>query len=70
MPWFLPFCFGESAPEDSMVKHCQTVTAENVNDLLKEFPIPYTHIKQHKDQLTAESKARIATTDKLDTVLW
>ncbi len=53
-----------------MVKHCQTVTAENVNDLLKEFPIPYTHIKQHKDQLTAESKARIATTDKLDTVLW
>ena len=70
LPWFLPFCFGEPAPEDTMVKQCQNVTGENVNDLLKEFPVPYSHIKQHKDKLTDESKGRIAMSDKLDTILW
>ena len=70
LPWFLPFCFGEPAPDGTMVKQCQNVTGKNVNDLLKAFPIPYTHIKQHKDQLTAESKGRIAMSEKLDTILW
>ena len=70
LPWFLPYCFGTPPPDDTMVKRCKDITAENVNDLLKEFPIPYSHIKQHKDKLTSESKGRIAAGDKLDTILW
>jgi len=54
-----------------MVLRCGKITAENVNDLVKEFPIPYSHIKQHKDKLTTESKIRIAEYEtKLDTLLW
>ncbi|ESO89374.1 hypothetical protein LOTGIDRAFT_229223 [Lottia gigantea] len=71
LPWFLPFCFGESAPEDSLVRRCRDVTADNVNDLVAEFDVPYSHIKTFKDKLTEKSKARIASYEpKIDTVLW
>ncbi|CAF3362913.1 unnamed protein product [Rotaria socialis] len=71
LPWFLPFCFGTPAPEETMVARCRTLTNENVNDLIKEFKIPYSHLKQFKDHLNDKSKARIASyEEKLDTILW
>jgi hypothetical protein len=71
LPWFLPFCFGTPAPSETMVARCRDLTNENVNDLLKEFSIPYSHLKQFKDQLNESSKAKIASKeDKLDTILW
>lgn len=71
LPWFLPFCFGQPAPSDSMVANCRTLTRENVNSLLKEFKIPYSHLKQFNDDLDNDSKARIAANEeKLDTILW
>jgi hypothetical protein len=71
LPWFLPFCFGTPAPAETMVARCRDLTNENVNDLLKEFSIPYSHLKQFKDQLNESSKAKIAAKeDKLDTILW
>jgi hypothetical protein len=71
LPWFLPFCFGTPAPAETMVARCRDLTNENVNELLKEFSIPYSHLKQFKDQLNESSKAKIATKeDKLDTILW
>ncbi|XP_033744996.1 uncharacterized protein LOC117330667 [Pecten maximus] len=71
LPWFLPFCFGASAPDGSLALHCRNVTAENVNDLLKEYAIPYSHIKPLTDKLTDESKGCVADKEvKLDTALW
>ncbi|CAF0885028.1 unnamed protein product [Adineta steineri] len=71
LPWFLPFCFGTPAPSETMVARCRDLTNENVNDLLKEFAIPYSHLKQFKEQLNESSKAKIAAKeDKLDTILW
>ncbi|CAF0970006.1 unnamed protein product [Adineta ricciae] len=71
LPWFLPFCFGTPAPEENMVSRCRNLTAANVNELIKEFKIPYSHLKQFKAQLSDQSKARIASyEEKLDTILW
>ena len=71
LPWFLPFCFGTPAPEETMVARCRDLTNANVNDLIKEFRIPYSHLKQFKEHLNDASKARIATyEEKLDTILW
>ncbi|XP_071114112.1 uncharacterized protein [Haliotis cracherodii] len=71
LPWFLPFCFGANSPEGSMVERCRDVTEANVNDLIKEYDVPYTHVKEHKARLTEDSKARLAAYEtKLDTVLW
>ncbi|UJR08982.1 hypothetical protein I4U23_013232 [Adineta vaga] len=71
LPWFLPFCFGTPAPAETMVARCRDLTNETVNGLLKEFAIPYSHLKEFKEQLSDESKARIAAKeDKLDTILW
>ena len=70
LPWFLPYCYGSAAPEDSPVHHCKSLTAENVNDLLKEFDLPYTHVKSFKDNLVEESKAKIAATDKINQIIW
>lgn len=71
LPWFLSFCFGTSAPQETMVFRCQDLTIENINTLIKEFKIPYSHLKQFKEHLSDESKARIASyEEKLDTILW
>ncbi|XP_060085365.1 uncharacterized protein LOC132564751 [Ylistrum balloti] len=71
LPWFLPYCYGKDAPEDTMTYRCQHLTADNINEVIKEFPIPYSLAKQHKSNLTSESKARIAANEpKLDTIIW
>ena len=71
LPWFLPFCFGTAAPSETMVARCRDLTAENVNALIKEFQIPYSHLKQFKEHLNNDSKARVASyEEKLDTILW
>jgi hypothetical protein len=71
LPWFLPFCFGKPAPEETMISRCRDLTIANVNSLIKEFKIPYSHLKQFKEHLNDESKARIASyEEKLDTILW
>jgi ribosomal protein L15E len=70
----LDYCFGAPAPEGTMVQRCRDVSDDNVNDLIKEFDIPYAHIKPkvtNLDKLTEESKARISGYEaKLDTVIW
>jgi hypothetical protein len=71
LPWFLPFCFGTPAPTETMVARCRDLTSENINDLVKEFKIPYSHLKEYKEHLNDASKARIASyEEKLDTILW
>lgn len=71
LPWFLPFCFGTPAPEGTMISRCQNLTRANINNLIQEFQIPYSHLKQFKEHLNSESKARIAShEEKLDTILW
>ncbi|UJR17801.1 hypothetical protein I4U23_004700 [Adineta vaga] len=71
LPWFLPFCFGTPAPQETMVFRCQDLTNANVNTLIIEFKIPYSHLKQFKEHLTDQSKARIASyEEKLNTILW
>ena len=71
LSWFLPFCFDGPAPTNSMVEKCHDVNETNVNELIKEFPVPYSHMKNFKTKLTDESKERIAGyEEKLDTILW
>lgn len=71
LDWFLDFCYGGEAPDGSMVQRCRDITEETVNDLIKEFDVPYGHVKPHLAKLTDASKARIASYEpKLDTVLW
>lgn len=71
LEWFLPYCYGQSAPADTTVGRMVTMNAENVNELLEGLNIPYLTVKPHKDKLTNASKGRIADReDKLDTVLW
>ena len=53
-----------------MVARCKELTAKNVNPLLEEFDIPFTHVKQFQSALTVKSKTKIAACDKLDKVIW
>ena len=54
-----------------MVSKCGLVNTDNVNELVSSYDVPYTHIKERKDKLTAESKKRIAEYEaKVDTLLW
>ena len=54
-----------------MVSKCALVNADNVNELVSSYDVPYTHIKEYKNKLTDASKKRIAQYEaKVDTVLW
>nr|XP_006823148.1 PREDICTED: uncharacterized protein LOC100371489 [Saccoglossus kowalevskii] len=71
LPWFLRYCYGDAAPDGSMVKSCGHLNAENVNELVKGHDVPYAHLKELNNHLDDVSKARIASyEDKLDTLLW
>ena len=62
--------FRSAGTRGTLVACCKNVTAETVNDLLHQFDIPYSHIKKFNKQLTNQSKARLATVEKVDTILW
>ena len=69
--WFLPYCYGTPAPEDSIVVKCKDLDDEKANQLIASVDIPYTFIKSHKIKLTNESKERIAKAEKrLTALLW
>lgn len=71
LPWFLRFCYGEEPPSDTIAYQCKSLTNENINQIVKEYPVPFAHVKQHKDKLNNEAKGRIAEYEqKVDTVLW
>ncbi|XP_046571651.1 uncharacterized protein LOC124279819 [Haliotis rubra] len=70
LPWFLPFCYGGPAPDNTMVERCQNLTPSNVDDLVKEYDIPYSVMKAHVESLTPDSMTRVAAYEKLDTILW
>ncbi|CAF0709851.1 unnamed protein product [Brachionus calyciflorus] len=70
-PWFLPFCYGNKLPEDSKVERCRNMTADNVNELIKEFDLPFRMVSHLKKYLNAESKKCLAEKqEKLDSILW
>lgn len=71
LPWFLRFCFGDDPPSDTIAYQCKALSADNINTIVNEYPVPYSQVKQFKDQLTNETKGRIAGYEaKVDTVLW
>ncbi|XP_022082129.1 uncharacterized protein LOC110974636 [Acanthaster planci] len=71
VPWFLPYCYGAPAPEDSIVAKCKDLDDEKANQLIASVDIPYTFFKSHKIKLTNESKERIAKAEKhLTALLW
>ncbi|XP_061179409.1 uncharacterized protein LOC133188033 [Saccostrea echinata] len=71
VPWFLPFCFGESPPEDSLVFKSRSITQSNINEILQDHNIPYTKVRSFIAHLTDEIKGKIAQREeKMDTILW
>lgn len=71
LPWFLGFCFGNTAPEDSIVRSCKDINEHNVNELVQSHPVPYGHVKSLDKHLTDDSKRAIALKEKkIDTLLW
>lgn len=70
-PWFLPYCFTEKAPEGSKLEKCKNMNADNVNDLVMEFDLPYSFVKKHANHLTEKSKLKLAECmDSVDSILW
>lgn len=54
-----------------MAFQCKALSADNINEIVKEYPLPFSQVKQFKDNLTSETKGRIAEYEtKIDTVLW
>ncbi|XP_062598671.1 uncharacterized protein LOC134260104 [Saccostrea cucullata] len=71
VPWFLPFCFGETPPEGSLVHKFRSIRQSNINEVLLDHNIPYTKVRPFITYLTDEIKGKIAKhEEKLDTILW
>jgi hypothetical protein len=72
-PWFLSFCYSKpgEAVGNAKVEKCRTISAENVNEILTEFDLPYSSVKAFAKNLTPASKKSLAEKqEKLDTLLW
>lgn len=70
-PWFLPYCFGQALESGTKLEKCKNMTAQNVNDLIAEYDLPYSYIKKFSSSLNKESKIKIAKCqDSVDQILW
>lgn len=70
-PWFLPYCFGQAPEPGTKLEKCQNMSAENVNDLVAEFDLPYSFVKKFSSSLNDASKFKIANSqDNVDQILW
>ena len=70
-PWFLPFCFGTPVTQNTKVEQCLKMNAENVNELVAKFDLPYSLVRKFSAYLTETSKKVIAQKEeKLDSILW
>ena len=70
-PWFLPFCFGEENVANEKITQCRQINAENVNELLSKYDLPYSTVKKYVKDLNETSKKILAKRqEKLDTILW
>ena len=70
LEWFLGFCFGGEAPEDSLVHQCSKITKENLNEVIQSIDIPYAYLKKLKDWFDNETKIIIARKQDLTTIIW
>ncbi|XP_038078053.1 uncharacterized protein LOC119745626 [Patiria miniata] len=71
LPWFLPYCFGAPAPDDSIVAQCADLTQEKANEIMAAVNIPYAHLKSLHIKPSNESKERIARAEKdITSLLW
>ena len=71
VPWFLPFCFGDAPPEDSLVCKYRTITDTNVNELIRDHDVPFLKLKPYIGHVNDNMKGKIAQREeKLDTILW
>jgi hypothetical protein len=69
--WFLPYCFGKECTENQKVLKCKNMSADNINELIKEFGLSYSYVKKFQKSLSDESKKLLAEKEKkLDTILW
>jgi hypothetical protein len=57
-PWFLPYCFGEELPKGSKVERCKNINNQNVNEVVAEFELPYSYLKNYKSYLDEKSKEK------------
>eukprot|EP00824_Muranothrix_gubernata_P023403 TRINITY_DN623_c0_g1_i2.p1 TRINITY_DN623_c0_g1~~TRINITY_DN623_c0_g1_i2.p1 ORF type:complete len:401 (+),score=57.85 TRINITY_DN623_c0_g1_i2:88-1203(+) len=65
LPWFLGMCFGDQAPEGSMVAQCSDLNQENVRDRVLKHDVPYSFLRKRVDptNLPNDVKARVALCD-------
>ncbi|XP_075250977.1 uncharacterized protein LOC142343164 [Convolutriloba macropyga] len=70
LEWFLGYCFGGEAPEDSLVHKCSKITQENLNEVIQSIDIPYAYLKKLKSWFDDKSKLLIAQKHDLTTIIW
>ncbi len=73
VPWFLSFCYGEIAPEDSLVYIMHIMNNDNFQELYKQYRMPYSLIRLARgiqDNLNTCNKETLICHEPLRTVVW
>lgn len=68
--WFLPRCFGDAAPADSIVSTCANITPDNVEEIVTLHQPPYSFLRLKCPNLPAACRSVVARYTALDQCLW
>lgn len=69
--WFLSFVYGGDAPPDTLVRECSELTAENLQELVGKYNIPYSYLRTKvPGDLPLAVKVRVAEYEPLDAIVW
>lgn len=70
--WFLDYCFGKPAPNNSLVQILNTIDTDNFGYYYTKYKLPYVCLRVASEQflLRSEDKLLIVQQEQLDTILW
>lgn len=65
--WFLEYVFGKEAPKDAIINMAADLSAENLVEVLRKHPLPYSYLRVNVKPIPDDAKAVIAEYTPLDT---
>lgn len=68
--WFLEYCFGGEAPENSLTSVMSRLTTENFGELYRTYDLPYECIRLSSVVLKPDDRELVIAKESLDTIIW
>lgn len=70
LDYFLKVSFGETAPQDSIIEACKSMSSSNLLSIVQKYQVPYSYLRKQVPHMSPEVRICVANYESLETVIW